>query len=75
MIAPDFLMCAIHGAHPAGDLRSSKSAPGRFVCQRVPATESVAGTTVEEARARWQEKDKRERIKQACNDDTANRLS
>ena len=42
MIAPDFLMCALHGAHPAGDLRSSKSVPDRFVRQRVPATESIA---------------------------------
>ena len=24
-------MCAFHGAHPAGVLRTSKSAPGRFV--------------------------------------------
>ena len=30
--------------------------------QRVPATESIAGPLVEEARARWREKDKRGRI-------------
>ena len=36
MIAPDFLMCAFHGAHPAGALQTSKSAPGRFVRQWVP---------------------------------------
>ena len=46
-----------------------------FSCQRVLATESVAGTTVEGARARWQEKDKRGRIKRACNDDTVNGLT
>jgi len=36
-----------------------------FLCRRVPATESIAGTLVEEARARRRKKDKRERI-QRC---------
>ena len=36
-----------------------------FLCQRVPATESVSGYTVEEARARWRKKDKRRRIKRS----------
>ena len=62
MIAPDFLMCAIHGAHPLGDLRSSKSAPGRFVLLRVPATESIVVPMVEEARARRSKKGQQERI-------------
>ena len=29
--------------------------------QRVPATESIAVATVEEARARWRDKDKRDK--------------
>ena len=33
-----------------------------FLCQRAPATESVSGYTVEEARARWRKKDKQWRI-------------
>ena len=36
-----------------------------FSRQRAPATESVSGYTVEEARARWREKDKRGRIKRS----------
>ena len=32
-----------------------------FGCQRVPATESIAVALVEEARARWQPKDKRDK--------------
>ena len=32
-----------------------------FSRQRAPATESVSGYTVEEARARWREKDKRDK--------------
>ena len=47
MITQDFLMCALHGAHPAGDLRSSKSVPDRFVRQWAPATESIAVALVE----------------------------
>ena len=34
-----------------------------FCRQRVPATESIAVALVEGARARWRQKDKRERIK------------
>ena len=48
-------MCAFHGAHPAGILRMSKSAPGRFVspagagaCPVLDTgTESIAVATVE----------------------------
>ena len=65
MIAPDFLMCAFHGAHPAGDLRSSKSVPDKFVRQRVPATESIAVAMVEGARTRWRKKDQQGRIKRS----------
>ena len=36
-----------------------------FLRQRVPATESVSGYTVEEARARWRKKDKQGRIKRS----------
>ena len=36
-----------------------------FLRQRVPATESIAVATVEEARARWRKKDKRGRIKRS----------
>ena len=65
MIAPDFLMCAFHGAHPAGDLRLSKSVPDIFVRQRVPATESIVIHLGEGARARWRKKDKQGRIKRS----------
>ena len=36
-----------------------------FARQRVPATESIAVAMVEGARTRWQQKDKRERIKRS----------
>ena len=36
-----------------------------FSRQRVPATESIAGTLVEGARARWREKDQRGRIQRS----------
>ena len=36
-----------------------------FLCQRAPATESIAGTLVEEACARWRKKDKQGRIKRS----------
>ena len=36
-----------------------------FLCQRVPATESIAVAMVEGARARWHKKDKRGRIKRS----------
>ena len=39
-------------------------APG-FLCQRVPATESITVALVEGARARWRKKDKRGRIKRS----------
>ena len=62
-------MCAFHGAHPAGILRMSKSAPGRFVppagagaCPVLDTgTESIAVALVGGARARWRQKDKRDK--------------
>ena len=61
-IAQDF-RCAPSMAHT---LRVSCGHPNLLLAdlsrQRVPATESIAGPLVEEARARWREKDKRGRI-------------
>ena len=62
-------MCAFHGAHPAGVLRTSKSAPGRFVspagagaCPVLDTgTETIAVAMVEGARARWRQKDQRDK--------------
>ena len=64
-------MCAFHGTQ--GVLRTSKSAPGRFVppagagaCPVLDTgTESIAVALVEGARARWWQKDKRGRIKRS----------
>jgi len=52
MISPDF---------SSGDAKIAQD----FCCQRVPATESIAVALVEGACARWQQKDKRGRIKRS----------